>query len=500
MDAQAKHALEKVNAALDELDQQRTHSIANIVEGLEKIKLMFVRREEASAKETASTMEEQQAVFATERDAAESRESLLKAEIETLTAAVADRNALAEKLADYEALKESSAQKQEELDAREKAIQELEDTIRSQEENLAAQEEKLQEQESFIHDKDAALEKQEAELLSSQEELTKLQEARDTGNEELELLRANHHAFMEEIVRLKEEQEKQQLLLKEKEEEVIRLSAEIDSFTTMRQKVEESLHALEDKDKHIAGLEEALQQAAESSDKYEVQTKLLLDQLENYQQQREELSELRDQLKKSEEALQNERAAIVRLHAQMAISGRAPAATTAQPSRPQPTESLQSTVPPAEEKTFTFTPTTQRKLFGEILCEAGVVTPEQLEEALRFKASGFKRRIGTVFIELGYATAEVIAAALAAQLHLPFVDKLENRASTEAIRLVPPHLIKNHRSLPLQKEGDRLQLAMENPLDLIAIENIELATGLIVEPAVATSDEITAAIERFYTN
>lgn len=501
MDTEAKNALEKVNAALDELDQQRTDSIANIVEGLEKIKIMFVRRDEASAKESASTMEEQQVAFSTELQEAESRESLLKEELERLNAEVADRAELVEKLADYEALQESLTAKEEELEARGKEILELEETIRNQEENLAAQEAKLQEGETLLSDKDSLLEEKESEFASSREAYEKLQEASEAASEELELLRADHHTFMEEIVRLNDEQEKLQELLKEKEVEVDKLGAEIDAFASMRQKMEDSFQALEDKDKHIAGLEAALQQAAESSDKYEVQSKLLLDQLENYQQQREELAELRGQLKKSEEALQNERALIVRLRAQSAISGRATAPAAMQD--PQPVPSASPAVPPAAaapvtEKTFSFTHTSQRKLFGEILCEAGVVTEAQLEEALRFKASGFKRRIGSVFIELGYATAEVIAAALAAQLHLPFADKLESRANTDAIRLVPPHLVKNHRCLPLEKKGDRLQLAMENPLDLIAIENIELATNLIVEPSVATSDEITSAIERFY--
>ena len=71
-------------------------------------------------------------------------------------------------------------------------------------------------------------------------------------------------------------------------------------------------------------------------------------------------------------------------------------------------------------------------------------------------------------------------------------------ATTEAIRLVPAYLVKNHRCLPISKDGKRLRVAMENPLDLIAIEDIELATGCTVEPAVATSDAITSAIERFY--
>lgn len=513
MDAEAKSTLENMSAVLDELDAQRAHSVAAIVEGLEKVKLMFVRRGEMFARENASAAEKQQAVFNSELQEVQSKESLLREEISRLTAELADRDALADKLAslerqlsDYEEVKQNNQIK-------EQQIRELEEQLQSRGEIIQEKEAVLADKEALLAEKDSALlrheeifREKEAELTSREEEIAAVNETLEASRqtcaavrEELDQLKLDYSALGDEHSAIRQEREELHARLQEREQEIQQLAEEIQAAAVARQMADEIQQALEEKEKRIQSLESALQDAAESSDKYEVQTKMLLDQLENFRQQREEMTALRDQLKQAEAALEKERADSIRLRARAAVAGRLSDTAGDKTGVPLSARQVYESVSSAtQEKRPSPTRASQRKLFGEILCDAGVVTGEQLEEALRFKASGFKRRIGSVFIELGYATSEVIAAALAAQLSLPFVEKLEAMATTEAIRLVPAYLVKNHRCLPISKDGKRLRVAMENPLDLIAIEDIELATGCTVEPAVATSDAITSAIERFY--
>lgn len=506
MDAEAKSTLENMSAVLDELDAQRAHSVAAIVEGLEKVKLMFVRRGEMLARENASAAEKQQAVFNSELQEVQSKESLLREEISRLTAKLADRDALAEKLAllerqlsDYEEVKQNNQIQEQQIRALEEQLQSRGEIIQEKEAVLAEKEAVLAEKDGELLRNEELLREKEAEIAAVNETLEASRQTCAAVREELDRLKLDYSALGDEHSAIQQEREELHARLQEREQENQQLAEEIQAAAAAKQMADEIQQALEEKEKHIQSLESALQDAAESSDKYEVQTKMLLDQLENFKQQREEMTELRDQLKQAEAALEKERADSIRLRARVAVAGRLSDTAGDKAGVPLSARQVYESVSSAtQEKRPSPTRASQRKLFGEILCDAGVVTSEQLEEALRFKASGFKRRIGSVFIELGYATSEVIAAALAAQLSLPFVEKLETMATTDAIRLVPAYLVKNHRCLPISKDGKRLRVAMENPLDLIAIEDIELATGCTVEPAVATSDAITSAMERFY--
>ncbi len=138
------------------------------------------------------------------------------------------------------------------------------------------------------------------------------------------------------------------------------------------------------------------------------------------------------------------------------------------------------------------------KRLGEILVAAKVITARELEAALTLQASSPFRHLGELLIEQGVASEEVIAHALACQCGLPFMHIEDTELDEAVVRLVPTRLARQHECIALHSDGQQLVLAMSNPLDLIAIEDVELATGLRVDPVAATPSAVRAAIDRVF--
>ncbi|MCC6489450.1 MAG: hypothetical protein IT364_18275 [Candidatus Hydrogenedentes bacterium] len=140
----------------------------------------------------------------------------------------------------------------------------------------------------------------------------------------------------------------------------------------------------------------------------------------------------------------------------------------------------------------------RRRRMGDILVDAGVISREQLEEALRQQQDQPQRRLGAILVEMGLAEGDIIAQVLACQLKLPFT-RLEQQIPEEAaVRLVSGRLASHHRCIPVRVDEDTVVVAMANPMDLIAIEDMELSTGRRVDPVVASDADIAKAIEWFY--
>jgi hypothetical protein len=145
-----------------------------------------------------------------------------------------------------------------------------------------------------------------------------------------------------------------------------------------------------------------------------------------------------------------------------------------------------------------FDATGHKRKMGEILLDAGLISAPQLERALAIQKAESHRKLGSILIDLGYTEATMIARVLAAQLKLPYVRLVKDRPQGDAVKKIGGRLAMHHMCIPLRLESDRLLLAMSNPLDLIAIEDVELASGMRVEPVVAGVDDITRAIEKYY--
>lgn len=140
----------------------------------------------------------------------------------------------------------------------------------------------------------------------------------------------------------------------------------------------------------------------------------------------------------------------------------------------------------------------QKRVIGDSLLEAGIITQEQLDTALEQCQENPERSLGEVLVANQFASEESVAVALARQNDVPFVQIAEGSAEESAVALITGRLAHRHQCIPLRMEENRVVLAMTDPMDLIAIEDIERVTGRTVEPVVATPSEILAAIRRCY--
>jgi Type II secretory pathway, ATPase PulE/Tfp pilus assembly pathway, ATPase PilB len=100
-------------------------------------------------------------------------------------------------------------------------------------------------------------------------------------------------------------------------------------------------------------------------------------------------------------------------------------------------------------------------------------------------------------VEGGIVTESQVASARAAQLGLPFVDLTEYPVDRSAVALVPAQLLRRHAVLPIGRDGERLMLAMADPRDVVALDDVRAAVRLQVRPVVAERSDLIAAIGRF---
>lgn len=136
-----------------------------------------------------------------------------------------------------------------------------------------------------------------------------------------------------------------------------------------------------------------------------------------------------------------------------------------------------------------------KPLLGEILLQRRLVTAEQLEQALRVQVGGM-RRLGSILVKMKVISDEQLTEALAEQLKLPVVG-VETEFRAEARAVLPRHLCRKYGVIPLSFEANNvLRLAMADPLDGVAISDVESFTGYAVQPALARLSDITRSIPR----
>ena len=134
---------------------------------------------------------------------------------------------------------------------------------------------------------------------------------------------------------------------------------------------------------------------------------------------------------------------------------------------------------------------------GEYLVMIGMIDKETLNKALKAQKSS-KKKLGEVLMEMGVADDVGIAKALAVRLKLPYgrIDKAN--IPSNIISLIPPALAEKHAVMPLRMNGNRLLVAMANPLDLYALEDLRFYTQLPIDRAVVPASDIVAAIGKYY--
>ena len=134
---------------------------------------------------------------------------------------------------------------------------------------------------------------------------------------------------------------------------------------------------------------------------------------------------------------------------------------------------------------------------GELLVETGGATQAGVDEALEGqKAAG--GRLGSHLVGLGLARDADVAAALSRQFGVPFIDLGRFDVDTAAIALLPAATARKYETVPLSRTGAALAVAMCDPANVFAVDDIEFMTGCRVEPVVATQAAVAAAVKRYY--
>jgi type IV pilus assembly protein PilB len=140
-----------------------------------------------------------------------------------------------------------------------------------------------------------------------------------------------------------------------------------------------------------------------------------------------------------------------------------------------------------------------RLKIGEIFIRLGLITQDQLEKAVEIqKTSG--KRLGRILIEQNFFTEEEFVTALALQKGLPVVNLNDYRVNVQAVNTISEELAHQHIVIPIDYNKGKLVLAMANPLDIHAIDDVSLVTGVEIEVVVATESQILQAINRYLTD
>jgi type IV pilus assembly protein PilB len=135
-----------------------------------------------------------------------------------------------------------------------------------------------------------------------------------------------------------------------------------------------------------------------------------------------------------------------------------------------------------------------RKRLGDLLIEEGLLTPEQLQTALAEKAPN--QKIGDALLQRGYITDQQLAEVLEVQLGIPHVNLFHYPFDTNLFSLISKETAKRNLIIPLKREGNKLYVAMVDPMDFIVIDDLRLSTGFQIETVIATKDGILRAINK----
>jgi type IV pilus assembly protein PilB len=139
----------------------------------------------------------------------------------------------------------------------------------------------------------------------------------------------------------------------------------------------------------------------------------------------------------------------------------------------------------------------KRKLLGERLIESGLITPDQLDLALR-EQKRTRERIGEILINLGFVTQELISSALASEAGVTFVQLDNYLIEPAALKHVSEATARRYKIIPILLDPPRLTIAMANVFDVLAIDEVQRATGLIVDVVSATESSVLQSIDRYY--
>jgi type IV pilus assembly protein PilB len=134
---------------------------------------------------------------------------------------------------------------------------------------------------------------------------------------------------------------------------------------------------------------------------------------------------------------------------------------------------------------------------GELLLKEKRITPEQLQEALNYQRQN-GGKLGYNLIKLGYVKDEEITALLSKQYGVPSIALTQFEIDPAVVKLVPAETAQKYQIVPLSRAGATLTIAMTDPTNVFAMDDLKFMTGYNVEPVVASETAVVAAIQKYY--
>ena len=441
-----KEAIVKAYAEIQGHRLRAEQEIANRQAAQEEAEL--ARRETADAREELRGFREQLIVTRerlTETEARLAETELQLAQAQTLAQDIPSlRESLAFERAARTEAETAVTQHQETLELREAALRTTEDQLAAMKESIV----------------NAYAETQEQRLRVEQEISN-----RQTLQDEIEEARRETTEAREELRRLRDQLALTRELLEETKNQLANKEQQLLEALASSQEIEELRQALEEEKTTVARFNDSLRAQEEEK-------AALAQQLSTLHSEHDKLDHESSQLRIETEALRQ-------LSTGMVVSATSPLSG--------PAYSIQA-----------YDTDGRRKRIGEIMIEMGLISRSQLEEALRAQDSRPQRRLGAIFVEMGFAEEEIIARVIARQLDLSFVRITPESVEPQAVTVLSREMAERRNCMPLSRDANRLILAMANPLDLVALDEVEGATGLRVDPVMATPTDIAEAIARHY--
>src|SRR5947209_14105706 len=136
---------------------------------------------------------------------------------------------------------------------------------------------------------------------------------------------------------------------------------------------------------------------------------------------------------------------------------------------------------------------------GDLLVREKIITQDQLEKATKAqREAGPSARLGSTLVKLGFVTDEEVTNFLSRQYGVPAINLQYFEIDSSVVKLVPEETAKRYQILPLSRVGASLTIAMVDPTNVFAMDDIKFMTGFNIEPVVASESSIMEGIEKAY--
>ena len=139
---------------------------------------------------------------------------------------------------------------------------------------------------------------------------------------------------------------------------------------------------------------------------------------------------------------------------------------------------------------------TTRKRLGDLLVESSTITSDQLDYALKYKSRDEK--LGDFLIKESFLTEQQLIEVLEFQLGIPHINLAQYSIEQDVLQLIPAELAKRASIIPIRREKNKLFIAMADPMDYFAIEEVRMATGCQIETSIAAKDDLYRTITKYY--